>query len=143
VRNHRLLKETRQIQKEMKEYMFLIRNTGEGKAALSPVEQKEFLEKCRLYIEQLKKAGKLIAAQPLIREGIILTGVAGTLKETTFDQNKEIQVGYYHILADDLEEAVAIAKGNPEFEYGSTASIEVRPVKMKESDTGFVYPKAS
>ena len=41
--------------------------------------------------------------------------------------------------AKDMVEVVAIAKGNPEFEYGTTARIEVRPVKMKEENTGFVY----
>jgi hypothetical protein len=50
-------------------------------------------------------------------------------------------VGYYHILAEDLNHAIALAKGNPEFEYGTTARIEVRPVKMKEESTDFVYPK--
>jgi hypothetical protein len=28
-----------------------------------------------------------------------------------------------------------------EFEYNTRASIEVRPVKMKEESTNFVYPK--
>jgi len=127
----------------MKEFMFLIRNTGAGKEALSPVEQKEFLEKCRVYIGKLKKEGKLLAAQPLVREGAIISGSAGSWKEKAFDRNQEVQVGYYHILAEDLNEAIAIAKENPEFEYGSTASIEVRPIKMKESSTGFVYPKTN
>jgi hypothetical protein len=36
---------------------------------------------------------------------------------------------------------VTIAKANPEFEYGTAARIEVRPVKIKEQTTGFVYPK--
>ena len=40
----------------------------------------------------------------------------------------------------ELLEAIAIAKENPEFEYGTTATIEVRPVKMMEDATGFVYP---
>ena len=52
----------------------------------------------------------------------------------------EVQVGYYHILANDLEEAIKIAKNNPEFEFVPSASIEVRPVKTKEVETGFVYP---
>jgi hypothetical protein len=50
-------------------------------------------------------------------------------------------VGYYHILAEDLEEAIAIAKKNPEFAYSTTARIEVRPIKTKEVITGYVYPK--
>lgn len=57
------------------------------------------------------------------------------------NEKKEIQVGYYHILARDLDEAVEIAKNNPEFEYGTTARIEVRPVKTKEETTGYTYPK--
>jgi hypothetical protein len=35
-----------------------------------------------------------------------------------------------------------VAKRNPEFEYGETARIEVRPVKTKEESTSYVYPKA-
>jgi hypothetical protein len=51
-----------------------------------------------------------------------------------------VQVGYYHIRAADLEEAIEIAKQNPEFQYVPSASIEVRKVKTKEMETGFVYP---
>ena len=50
-------------------------------------------------------------------------------------------VGYYHILAKDIDDAIEIAKGNPEFEYGVKARIEVRPIKVKEETTGFTYPK--
>jgi hypothetical protein len=39
-----------------------------------------------------------------------------------------------------MQEAINIAKENPEFEYVPSASIEVRPIKTKESETGFVYP---
>ena len=51
------------------------------------------------------------------------------------------QVGYYHIFANDIKEAIEIAKENPEFEYVPSARIEVRPVKMKEEKTEYVYPK--
>jgi hypothetical protein len=30
---------------------------------------------------------------------------------------------------------------NPEFEYTKTARIEIRPIKMKEESTAYVYPK--
>lgn len=53
-----------------------------------------------------------------------------------------MQVGYYHIFANDIDEAIRMAKDNPEFEYVASASIEVRPVKTKEIETGFVYPKS-
>jgi hypothetical protein len=54
---------------------------------------------------------------------------------------QEVQVGYYHIRANDMDDAVAIAKNNPEFEYVPSASIEVTAVKVKEEATDFVYPK--
>lgn len=40
-----------------------------------------------------------------------------------------------------MNDAVEIAKQNPEFAFGTTARIEVRPIKTKENTTGFVYPK--
>jgi hypothetical protein len=49
-------------------------------------------------------------------------------------------VGYYHIRAENIDEAVAIAKDNPEFAWVPSASIEIKQVKTKESATGFVYP---
>jgi hypothetical protein len=50
-----------------------------------------------------------------------------------------VQLGYYHILAKDMDEAIAVAKENPEFEYGKTARVEVRPIKTKEETTNYVY----
>src|ERR1700739_1554248 len=113
----------------MKEFMLLIRNTGDSKAGFSPEVHKEFVQKCEVYIGKLKKEGKLVAAQPLVREGKIISGTAGAWNEKPF------------YVAKDMDEAIAIAKGNPEFEYTTTASIEVRPIKMKEEVTGFTYPK--
>lgn len=121
--------------------MLLIRNESNNFDWLSTEQQQEFLQKCKDYIGELKKEGKLIAAQPLVREGKIISGSTGAWMESTLNNTGVVQVGYYHILADNMDEAVAIAKNNPEFEYGTTASIEVRPVKMKEESTGFVYPK--
>ncbi len=121
--------------------MLLIRNLGDSKASFTPEIHKEFVSKCEVYIGNLKKEGKLIAAQPLIREGKTISGSTGAWKETPVNGNDLVQVGYYHILANDLEDAVAIAKGNPEFEYTKTATVEVRPIKMKEEVTGFTYPK--
>src|SRR5215510_5891847 len=124
----------------MKEFMFLIRNQGDAKAALTSEKHLEFVKQCEVYIGKLKAKNQLIAAQPLIREGVIISKPQ-SWSETPCDPNKEIQVGYYHILAESMEEAISIAKENPEFAYVPTASIEVRPIKMKEETTKFVYPK--
>ena len=67
-------------------------------------------------------------------------GEVGDFKEATYQEGKEVIVGYFHILARDLTEAVDIAKSNPEFAFSNTARIEVRPIKMKEQTTGYEYP---
>ena len=125
----------------MKEFMLLIRNEGGGKAALSPEQQQQFLKACQVYIEDLMKKGNLKSAQPLVREGKMITGTPGAFKDGPYNESKEIIVGYYHILAKDLDEAIAIAKRNPEFAFIKGAKIEVRSVKMKEQSTNYVYPK--
>lgn len=127
----------------MKEFMLLIRNEIDHEAAWSPEQNRQFLKKCEDYIGNLTKERKLISAQPLVREGKIISGAKGAWKAWPFNETKEVIVGYYHILAEDLNEAIAIAKENPEFEYGRTARIEVRPIKMKEVGTGFVYLKTT
>jgi hypothetical protein len=125
----------------MKEFMLLIRNKLAHQTAWEPEQHEQFLKKCEDYIGLLKNEGKLISAQPLVREGKIISGTTGTWEESPFNETEEVQVGYYHIFASDLEEAVEIAKQNPEFEFGTTARIEVRPIKTNEKTTGFVYPK--
>lgn len=122
----------------MNEFMLLIYN--DHQSSWSAERHQQFLKSCETYIGNLKKEGKLKAAHPLVREGIILSGPNGKWKESPFNETGEVQVGYYHILAKDLNEAIETAKGNPEFEFGATARIEVRPIKVKEESTNFVYP---
>ena len=121
--------------------MLLIRNEGDGKSALSPEQQQQFLNDCMVYIQNLIRDGKLKGAQPLVREGKMVSGRPGAFKDGPYNESKEIIVGYYHIVAKDMEEAIAIARQNPEFAYIKGAKIEVRPIKTVEESTSFVYPK--
>lgn len=125
----------------MKEFMFYIKNAGDAKAALSPDEHLAFVKGCEVYIGKLEAQGKLIAAQPIMREGFVLSRPAGNWTATALDPTREVQVGYYHILAETMDEAIEIAKQNPEFEYVPSAKIEIHQVKTKEEETNFVYPK--
>ena len=127
----------------MNEFMLLIRNEIDHQAAWSSERHQQFLRSCENYIGKLKKDGRLKAAQPLVREGVIISASKGKWKEIPFNETREVQVGYYHILAKDMNDAVEIAKDNPEFEYGTTARIEVRPIKTKEHTTSFVYPNSN
>jgi hypothetical protein len=124
----------------MKEFMFFIRKQSDSQFTLSPENHKQFLKGCETYIAKLIKEGKLISAHPIEREGDIISRQNTAWKDVPFNETKEVIGGYYHILAEDLSEAIAIAKENPEFEYNPDTRIEVRPIKMKEDTTGFVYP---
>ncbi len=124
----------------MKEFMFYIRNEKDAKKSLTEDQHLAFIKKCEVYIGRLKSENRLIAAQPLIREGIVIKRVNNLWAENNISTDRDVQVGYYHIKANDMGEAIGIAKDNPEFEYVPSASIEVRPIKTNEQETGFVYP---
>lgn len=124
----------------MKEYMLIIHSSEDLMELLPIAQRKEFLRKVQDYIENLKSEGKLKGAQPLERQGRIISGTLGAFKDEPFLRAKEVIVGYYHIIANDIFEAITIAKGNPEFEFGTTTRIEIRPLKMKEELIDFVYP---
>jgi hypothetical protein len=119
--------------------MLLIHNRIDHQKEWSPETHHNFLKACEKYIGELKSAGKLISAQPLVREGAMLSGKPGAFIEKPFNEKEEVQVGYYHIYADNFKDACEIAKKNPEFEFSATARIEVRPIKTKEKTTGFNY----
>jgi hypothetical protein len=115
-----------------KEFMLYVRNSGDAKSALSKEKHEEFVKKREAYIGILQFEGKLISVQPLLREGISLFKTNNEWITAPVDAAMELQIECYHIFAQDMDEAIAIAKRNPEFDYIPTAGIEIRPVKMKE-----------
>ena len=125
----------------MKEFMLLVRNEADSKGSLSAEQHQQFLNDCMVYIESLKKNGNLISAQPLVREGKMVSGSGNTFKDGPYNETLEIIVGYYHIQAGDMDEAMQIARRNPEFAYTKRARVEVRPIKTKEESTSYVYPE--
>ncbi len=115
----------------MKEFMLLVRTEGDHLAAMSAEEQQKHVQKIGNYIGKLMQEGKLKGAQPLDMAGKMVSGNKGVFKDGPFTETKEVIVGYFHILANNLDEAVDIAKANPVFDAGM-ASIEVRPIKTME-----------
>jgi hypothetical protein len=124
----------------MREFMLLVRNEIDHQESWSSEQHQRFLKACETYIGKLQKAGKLKAAQPLAREGTIISGTPGAWQAGPITGTRDVIVGYYHVFAEDLNDAIVIAKGNPEFAFGTTARVEVRPVKTKEATSDYVYP---
>lgn len=90
--------------------MLYIRNAGDAKAALIADEHLAFIKQCEVYINRLKAEDKLIAAQPIVRQGYIISKSAEDWTKTAIDPTKEVQVGYYHIKANDIDEALKLQK---------------------------------
>ncbi len=124
----------------MQEFMFFIRKRNDSSASLSPEQHERFLRSCEQYIDNLKKQGRLLSAKPIEWSGTIISRTGKAWGNGPFREAGEVIGGYYHILANDLNEATSIARANPEFEYNPNTRIEVRPIRMKEESTGFVYP---
>ena len=120
----------------MKEFMLLIRTEGDHLSSLSPEKQKEHLQKVMVYIEDLMKNGKLKSAQPLEMESAIISGTKGKLKDGPFNESKEVIAGYFHILAEDMSEAIEIGRRNPIFDSASNARIEVRQIRILHGING-------
>lgn len=115
----------------MQEFMIFIKTKGDHLAGSSPEEQQAHVQKIGKYIGGLMESKKLKGAQPLDMDGAIIHGNKGTFKDGPFNESKEVIVGYFHIVAENLEEAIAIAKANPMFD-DAEGTIEVRPIKQME-----------
>lgn len=118
--------------------MFYIRNAANAKASLSPDEHLTFVKSCEMYINDLNAKGILVAAQPLYSKGIVLSKSGNNWTKLETDPCKETQEGYYHILAETLDEAIKIAKANPEFEFIPSAKIEIHQIKTQEEKMDYV-----
>jgi hypothetical protein len=108
------------------EYMLLFRGPQWDKG-LSPQEIQQVMDKVTAWAERLQGQGKARGGQPLGAQGRIVSGKrGGFVADGPFAESKEAIGGYLVLQADDLSEAVEIARSNPMLEYGVT--IEVRPV---------------
>lgn len=112
----------------MKEFLLIIRTEGDIWTSLSPEKLQEHMEHGTAYIGKLIKDGTIKSAQPLDKGSRIVTESNGILKDGPFNESKEVIAGYFHIVAKDMDDAVAIAKANPIFQDIST-KIEVHPIK--------------
>lgn len=111
----------------MNEYMLFIKAKGNPVAHLPAEQQKAHIEKVGNFIGGLAEQGKMKSAQPLEAAGVTLSFSDGDFVDETYDGSQEGILGYYHLLAGDLNEAIDIAKADPRFEDGEW-KIEVRPV---------------
>ena len=106
------------------EYLLLFRNTSWHKS-LSPEEIQQNIARFTAWFEQLSNEGQFKGGGPLMHDGKILAG-RKAVTDGPFAESKEAIAGFFIIQADNLEQAVEIAKGCPGLEFGQT--VEVRAI---------------
>ena len=108
------------------EYLLLFRGNA-WYDSLSPEELQKAMSEFKAWFDRLTEQGKLKAAQPLVREGKLVSGKHGrVVADGPFAESKEAIGGYFLLAVNSLDEAVAVAKSCPGLEYGT--QVEVRPV---------------
>lgn len=108
------------------EYLLLFRGT-EWWNGLSAEELRITMEQVKGWFDRLETSGKLKAAQPLAREGAVVSGRNGAvLADGPFAESKEVIGGYVLLQVDSLNEAITIARSCPTMKFGM--QVEVRPV---------------
>jgi len=111
----------------MKDFLFILKTEGSVWTDLPPEKLQQHIQHGTAYIGNLIKEGKLKNANPIDKGSRIVTKKGGAFKDGPFNESKEVVAGYFHITAEDINEAVEIAKANPIFDDIS-ATIEVHPL---------------
>lgn len=123
----------------MNEYLFFIWKLN-SEQSLPEDRLKENQKATETYNKNLDQQGVLLSANPIENTGKIVSGRKDNWRESDYTESGEVIGGYYHILANDIDEAIEIAKDYPEFAINENLRIEIRPVRMEDSRTDFVYP---
>jgi hypothetical protein len=111
----------------MKDFLLIIRTEGSVWTDLSAEQLQKHMEHGTAYIGNLMKEGKLKNANPVDKGSRVITESNGVIKDGPFNETKEVVAGYFLIAAEDMDEAVVIAKANPIFKDIPT-KIEVHPM---------------
>jgi hypothetical protein len=105
------------------EYLVICR--GQWDKTLSQDEIQSATEKFYIWYDRLINQGKVKPGQRLTSEGKTVAR-KNVITDGPFGEAKEAIGGYWFILAQSLDEAVQIAKGDPCLDYGLLR--EIRPI---------------
>ncbi len=104
---------------------FLVISRGQWNSGLSRNERQNVIDQFYAWLDQLVDEGKMKRGQRLRYEGKTI-GRKGMVTDGPFGESKEVIGGYWFILANNLDDAAQIAKGNPCLDCG--LFVEVRPI---------------
>ncbi len=105
------------------EYLVIAR--GQWDTTLSRKETQNTIDEFYAWYERLVDEGKMKRGQRLKYEGKTIAR-QNVIMDGPFGESKEAIAGYWFILANSLDEAAQIAKGNPCLDRGMF--LEIRPI---------------
>lgn len=107
--------------------MLIFHGGQSDKDNLSPEEMQAQMGKWMAWIDKLAKTDQYVSGEPLLPGGKLVSGKGGkTVTDGPYTEGKEVVGGFFIIKAKDLNEAVAISKDSPDYEFGGT--VQVRQV---------------
>lgn len=113
----------------MEKFMFIFQ--GGMSPDSSPEQMQAQMGKWMAWIEKLNKANQYVSGEPLLPGGKLVTGANGkSVTDGPYTEGKEVVGGFFIINAENMEEAVALTKDYPDYEYGG--SVQVRQVMKIE-----------
>lgn len=108
---------------------YLVISRGRWDPALSQAEVQAAIDAFYLWHAQLVAQGRMKPGQRLAREARLVT--KQRIVDGPYTEAKEIVGGYWFIVAASLDEAAAIAAGNPCLACG--LEYEIRPIEEKRA----------
>ena len=122
------------------EYLLLIRNTAWQKG-FSAAEIEKILDEFSAWVTNLKDAGTIKVAVPLVHRGKLFEG-KDVIVDGPFIESKEAIAGLIIFEAQSYEAAVELANSATCLRYGQT--IELRPIATEEPErTAMRIPTAN
>jgi hypothetical protein len=121
---------------------FLVIARGQWDKTLSRDEIQNAIDEFYVWLDRLVAEGKMKRGQRLTYEGKTI-GRQSVITDGPFGESKEVVGGYWFILANSLDEAGQIAKGNPCLDCGMF--FEIRPIdrQLATPDNTRLSPRAA
>jgi len=114
----------------MEKFMLLFRGSDVYQPGQSPKALQDLKQKMLHWVGDLSKKGVHVDSEPLHPTGKHVSGRKKTVTNAPFGEVKEIIGGCTIVQAEDIDEAVEIAKSCPLLV--SNANVEVRPIQKVE-----------
>lgn len=111
----------------MAQFMYLFRGEPAPKWTASPEQMQQVMKKWMGWMDALKTEGHMQkGGERLDRSGKVVRSRAKTVSDGPYIEVKDAIQGYVMVEAQDMNQAVELAKGCPIFD--DDGSVEIRPI---------------